>query len=145
MFVEGLMDLKAQIMRDEGLRLKVYIDSLGHPTIGFGRALDVQGISLAEAELMLDNDILEYRAGVLSRLPWSATLDEPRLAVLVGMAFNLGLRGLLGFRRMLEAAERGDWPAAATEMLDSRWATQVPVRAGRLALQMQTGKWDGAG
>lgn len=135
------MTLRDQLKRDEGLRLKVYADQLGHPTIGYGRALDTKGISLAEAEAMLDHDIQDATIEVDARLPWVATLDGARRAVLINMAFNLGIGGLLAFRKMLAAVERGDWAAAAGEMLDSRWATQVGPRAHRLSRQMETGLW----
>lgn len=53
---------------EEGLRLTVYDDATGkpikpgtlvkgHPTIGIGRALDVNGITEAEAEYLKANDV----------------------------------------------------------------------------------------
>ena len=47
---------KAMLRLDEGLRLKPYIDSLGHMTIGYGRALNRRGITKQEAEWMLEDD-----------------------------------------------------------------------------------------
>lgn len=133
--------LRLQIERDEGLRLKPYLDSVGKCTIGYGRNLDDRGISAAEARLMLDADLAETILAVSQALPWVATLDEPRRAVLINMAYNLGIAGLLGFRRALAAMQRGDWPEAAKEMLTSTWAEQVGPRAHRLAKQMAEGVW----
>ena len=135
------MTLKAQLIRDEGLRLKVYADSLGHPTIGYGRALDTKGISQREAEMLLEHDIADACAEVDAAFPWATALDDVRRAVLQNMAHNLGIAGLKGFAKMLEAAERGDYDRAAAEMMDSRWAQQVGPRAHRLARQMQLGEW----
>ena len=73
--------LREQLIRDEGLRLTVYDDAGGSPTIGVGRNLRDKGISHAEAELMLDNDILEYTAAVIARIPWCHTLDPIRFGV----------------------------------------------------------------
>jgi lysozyme len=129
------------LTRDEGCRLRVYNDSLGVPTIGVGRNLRDKGISQIEADFLLDNDIAEYSAAVLARIPAAYRLDEVRRAVLVGMAFNLGLTGLMKFSKLLAAVERGDYDVAAAEMMDSRWATQVGDRAARLARQIQTGEW----
>ena len=135
------MTLRDQLVRDEGRRLKPYRDQLGILTIGVGRNLEANGISYDECDLMLDNDIARFEAAVRVRLPWSGCLTAPRHAVLVGMAFNMGVGGLLAFRRMLTACEHGDYAEAAREMLDSRWAGQVGDRAQRLAQQMESGEW----
>lgn len=135
------MTLRDQLLRDEGCRLKVYADSRGIPTIGVGRNLRDKGISQAEADTMLDADIAEYTAAVIARVPCATRLDEARRGVLVSMAFNLGVGGLLAFQKMLAALEAGDYATAATEMLDSDWATQVGPRAERLARQMREGEW----
>ncbi len=135
------MDLREQLIRDEGLRLKPYYDSMGKITVGVGRNLTDKGLSPDEVDYLLDNDIREARLGVLEALPWTMGLDEPRFSVLVNMAFNLGLRGLLEFRKTLEAVARADYAAAAKEMLNSVWAEQVGERARRLAQQMAKGEW----
>lgn len=135
------MTLREQLLRDEGLRLKPYKDSVGKLTIGCGRNLDDVGLSLTEAEYLLDNDIVRAAAAVLAHIPWTHTLDEVRRAALTNMCFNLGVKGLLGFKKSLAAMERGDWRTAAVEMLDSKWAKQVGVRAERLAKQIATGEW----
>ena len=56
------------------------------------------------------------------------------------MAFNLGVGGLFKFRRMITALERGDFDAAANEMVDSAWYWQVGRRAQRLTKMMRTGE-----
>jgi len=133
--------LREQLIRDEGMRLRPYRDSVGKLTIGVGRNLDDKGISLGEADLLLDNDLSEYSAAVLARVPSAYKLDEARRAVLVGMAFNMGIAGLMRFKVMLAMVERGDYAEAARAMLDSLWARQVGHRAERLAIQMETGTW----
>jgi lysozyme len=65
---------------------------------------------------------------------------ETRAEVLADMAFNMGVSNLLKFRDTLAAVERGDWNAAASGMLASRWASQVGARAVELARQMRTGE-----
>ena len=47
-------------------------------------------------------------------------------------AYNMGVPRLMGFKRMLAAVERGDWPRAKVEALDSKWAEQVPNRAAKV-------------
>ena len=133
--------IKSLLTRDEGVRLFPYVDTTGHLTIGAGRNLSVNGISSAEAELLLDNDIARCERELLTALPWVASLDWIRHAVLVSLVFNMGLAGLLGFRKMLAALEGQDYDGAALELLQSRYAEQVPQRAARLAKQLATGEW----
>lgn len=135
------MTLREQLKRDEGERLKPYRDSVGKLTIGVGRNLDDVGLSPDEVDYLLSNDIRRAQEGVLGALPWTIGLDEPRFAVLVNMAFNMGLRGMLGFRKMLEAVAQADYESAAAELLDSTYAQQVGQRAQRLARQLVTGEW----
>ena len=135
------MTLLDQLKRDEGRRLKPYLDTVGKLTIGYGRNLEDNGITEAEADMMLANDIESHERQVHDFLPWTDSLDEVRKAVLVNMAFNMGIHTLLGFRKTLQAIHDGEYVGAAQLMLRSKWAQQVGPRAHRLALQMRTGEW----
>jgi lysozyme len=138
------MDLKSQLLREEGSESCAYQDSLGFWTIGVGRLIDPKkggGLSQDEIEYLLDNDIKKITEQVHKFLPWVSKLNEPRQAVLIGMAFQMGLRGLLQFKRTLGSIEDGHYSEAAAGMLDSTWAKQTPARAQRLAKQMETGEW----
>ena len=129
------------VRKHEGLRLFPYTDTVGKLTIGYGRNLVDRGLAITEAELMLQNDL--HFAEVDARSftgPAFETLSAPRRAVVVDMAFNLGLTRLRQFTRFREALGQGDFETAAREMLDSRWATQVGQRALTLADTMRTGK-----
>ena len=135
------MTLREQLQRDEHCRLRVYDDSQGVPTIGWGRNLRDKGVSQQEADAMLDRDVLDATTDVLLHFKWATGLDDVRRGVLINMAYNLGIGGLLQFKKMLAAVESGQWDRAAKEMLDSKWARQVGVRAERLAEQMRLGEW----
>ncbi len=133
-----------QLKRDEGQILHAYQDSLGYWTIGVGRLIDARrggGITPSESDYLLANDIESKRQELYQALPWTATMDEVRRAVLLNMAFNLGVAGLLAFKQTLAHVQRGEWPNAAAEMLQSTWATQVGDRAHRLAQQLESGEW----
>lgn len=65
--------------------------------------------------------------------------DQVRCFVLINMAFNMGIAGLLKFKNMLAAIEACNYPLAAAEMSTSLWARQVKGRAVELAEQMRTG------
>lgn len=127
------------LIQHEGLQLKPYMDSSNKLTIGVGRNLDDTGISRDEALLLLHNDINRVETGLDKTIPWWRNLSENRQKVLVSMAFNLGLDGLMRFNRMLAALQDGDYSAAAEEMLASKWAAQVGVRAVELADMMENG------
>lgn len=131
--------LRDMLIKHEGLRLKVYNDSLGIPTIGIGRNLRDKGISEDEAYIMLDNDIKETKLELFKALPWAFRLDENRQAVLLNMAFNMGVSGLLQFKQTLDAVESGEYKFAAARMLESKWAKQVGNRATYLSKIMETG------
>lgn len=145
--------LRELIIDDEGLRLSVYDDAtgepivsgytvVGNPTVGVGRLLtEKHGIKEWEAEYLLSNDLDRVWHQVESRVSYFAGMSEVRQAVLVNMAFNLGVNGLLKFSKMFGAIEREDYLAASVEMLHSLWARQVPNRAERLAEMMRTGEW----
>src|SRR6267143_1916261 len=135
------MTLRDQIIGEEGNRLMPYRDHYGFLTIGYGRNLDANGISEDEAALMLDNDLARFTTAVDSRYPWATALDEVRRAVLIGMAMNMGLGGLAGFRHLLDAARAGDWATAAAQIRASHYHTQLPERSERYARQLETGQW----
>lgn len=136
--VEHIHDL---LVQDEGLRFKPYKDTVGKITIGVGRNLTDKGLSLAEIEYLLDNDITDCKKELDKALPWWRKLSEARQAVFISMVFNMGLYGWLGFHTTLALIEAGDYTGAAEHMLQSKWADQVGDRAIRLSRMMATGQW----
>lgn len=135
----------AQLLEDEEGRVAhAYQDSLGFWTIGVGRLIDKRkGGRLTDAEIdyLLANDIAEKTAELQRALAWLDGLDQVRRDTLIAMAFQMGTAGLLGFRNTLEMVRTGDYMAAGRGMLQSRWAQQTPLRAERMARQMETGVW----
>lgn len=133
-------ELIERVKKHEGFRSKPYKCSAGKLTIGYGRNLEDVGISKTEAEFLLKNDL--YRAASqLGRLNINMyQLNRARKNVLIEMIFNLGLYGVLGFKRMLAALREKDYLKASKEMLDSKWAKQVGYRAKKLASIMASGK-----
>lgn len=123
----------AQLIVDEGLRLKPYRCPAGKLTLGVGRNLDDRGITRDEAMVMLDNDIQDFWAKLQTELPWLPGAPEPVQEALLNMCFNLGLGGLLAFKNTLALIKGGDYAGAAAAMLDSQWARQVGGRAQRLS------------
>ena len=127
-----------QLPIDEGKRSLPYKDTVGILTIGVGRNLE-KGLSDDEIALLLKNDIAEADKAARAVFPAFDSLSEPRKAVLVNMAFNLGQARLAGFRNTLAAIAAGNYDKAADGMLASKWAVQVGQRAQRLAKVMRDG------
>ena len=137
--------LTAQLRRDEGTKATAYQDHLGFLTIGVGRLIDSRkpgaGLRPDEIDYLLKNDIADRVTALTKALPWFDRLDEARRGVLINMAFQLGTAGLLGFKSTLALVAAGKYAESAEQMLKSKWATQTPARAKRLADQMKTGVW----
>lgn len=138
------MNVIEQLRREEGVSRSVYKDHLGYWTIGVGRLVDGRkggGLSDDEIDYLLRNDVERCEAAIRKSLPWYDELDEPRKAVLLGMAFQMGVAGLFAFTTTLAHVRAGRYAEAAKAMLASLWAKQTPNRAGRMADQMRSGEW----
>jgi lysozyme len=146
----------AQLKRHEGAKRNLdgrhiaYRCPAGALTIGYGHNLDanpVPGIAASsqltddQADRLLSIDVQRYAEQLDLKLPWAKDLDAPRYAVLLNMAFNMGLSGLLGFKNTLGMIKAGQYASAGAGMLESKWAKQVKGRAVELSRQMTTGKW----
>lgn len=138
-------ELTRQLKGDEGVKTHAYQDHLGFWTIGIGRLVDQRkpgsGLRPEEITFLLNNDIDDRIDALGRRIPWFLQLDAARQGVLLNMSFQLGVDGLLGFKNTLKLVERGDYAQAADNMLLSKWATQTPERARRMAEQMRSGRW----
>ena len=162
-----MRSIEDQLILHEGLRLKPYKCPAGKWTVGVGRNLEAKGLTKEEKErilgvgglsklevidvllergisenealFLLRNDIEEI-TGQLERHSWYVALGPVRRKVLIDMAFNLGMAGLMGFKQMIEALKRADYEAAADEMVYSRWYRQVGERGRRLERMMRTGE-----
>lgn len=131
--------LKNQLKYDEGLRLKPYRCTAGKLTIGVGRNLDDVGISEKEAMMMLDTDV-DWVILQLSKYTFYLMQPPGVQEALCNMAFQLGIKGLLGFNKMIHALTLKDYVNARKEALDSRWAKQTPLRAKRVSTQIGAGR-----
>jgi lysozyme len=131
----------AQLQRHEGMRLRPYVDTVGMLTIGVGRNLSDNGITVDEAHVMLEHDIATAIGSICQAFPWASRLDAIRQRVLIDLAFNMGISRLRGFTRMLAAVQRGDFARAGQELWASDWARQVQLdRSHRLVQMLTTGQ-----
>jgi len=131
-----------QIKRHEGYRDRIYLDTVGVPTVGWGHAL-LTGSRFPQAasEILLADDLASVD-GDYARL--ALPIDEAdtvRQYAIKNMLFNLGVTRLLGFKNFLAAVRRHDWEAAMQHGMDSKWAQQVGPRARECMLMIGTGRY----
>ena len=132
-------ELKDQLIRHEGLRLRMYKDSLGIATIGVGHNLEAKPISRRAALVIEEDDIQDATNDLTRMFPWTFDLDDARRNVLINMCFNMGIDRLSTFKNTLELIRLGQYEAASENMLKSKWAVQVGRRAIELAQIMKEG------
>ena len=134
--------LKFQLKHDEGWRASAYQDHLGFWTIGYGFLIDERRcgkLPARVAEFWLDHLLDKLTAELAVRVPcWD---EQPEIVqeALANMAYQLGVNGLLKFKRMLRAVALRHYGEAARHALDSKWAEQTPNRARRVANMIRAG------
>lgn len=148
------MKLLEQLKKDEGFSERVYFCTENFPTVGYGYNLTANVLKLSELELQdaRHNGVSERKAFLWlarivenieqqldSKIDFFKRLDEARQDVLINMAYQQGLNGVMKYKGTLLAMRHGDFELAAINMLDSKWARQTPKRAKRLAEQMKNG------
>jgi len=148
--------LVEQLKRHEGYRSQCYKCTAGHNTIGYGYNLDANplhltsielkhyyqnGITKEDAERLLILMVNQTAKDIHEALPWWSKVPGERQDVLINMAYNMGVKGVLAFKQTLNNVMNGNYILAADEMLDSQWAEQVGDRAKELSEQMRTGKY----
>lgn len=143
-----LAKLESEIKREEGFKDHVYLDSLGHATLGYGHLVTKDDaeygkpegtkVSIARINALFTDDL--DRAIDIARSKVLNFDELPRVAkhVLVSMAFQLGGTGLSKFKNMIAALELQDFQTAAIEAMDSRAAQQTPKRWLRHAQAFQS-------
>lgn len=130
---------------EEGYRSKPYLCSEGYVTVGYGTKLHNQkGLDPREFSIEVTRDIaklllLEKVAKLeakLSASKYGKTFDKlnaDRRAIILSMAYQMGVSGVLKFPSMWRHAGNENWEGMRDEALDSLWARQTPSRAHRHA------------
>ena len=127
------MTLIDTIKRHEGFRAIPYQCSSGVWTIGYG----FTSLTKYESDVILKIKVDNLRVDLA---PVIEPLSPARQDVIINMAYNLGLNGVMGFRKMWSAIYDKDFDLAADEMKDSKWYKQVGQRGVELVEIMRKGK-----
>ena len=135
------MSLIENIKAHEGFRDRIYKDSLGKATIGYGFLVSAlspdelklnggkaEPMSREVAEKILNLKVAKLQKRVPECLPWLASKPQNVQDTLIEMAYQLGLAGLLGFRHTLGCIEAGDYAQAARNLRASLLCRQTPRR-----------------
>lgn len=123
--------LQTKLKKEEGLHLKSYECSAGFLSIGYGRNIEQVGLKKAEAEMLLQNDMEDIFLLLDKNIPMWKYEDFNVRLVLCDMCYNLGIKGLLRFKKFLNAVDESDYETAAEELKQSKYYKQVPNRAKR--------------
>jgi len=125
--------LKDQLKIHEGVVLKPYKCSANKLTLGIGRNIEDNGISMEEAESMLANDIDDCIVDLKRNIGFFDDLPETIQEVMVNLCFNIGINKLLNFKKTIGLLRDSKYLEAANEILDSKWSKQVGQRSHDLA------------
>lgn len=131
---------RERLIKEEGLELKPYVDSVGKLTIGIGRNLDDRGITEEEAYFLCRNDMAIAYRECKNNFKFFDDLPDDAQLVLADMCFNMGITKLKTFTKTMQLIEKHDFKAASVEMLDSLWARQVGKRAVELSEILKNAK-----
>lgn len=135
------MSLFDLLQFEEGYRETAYHCSEGYPTIGIGTKIGPKGADLSNytfkvsetlARCMLNEEVQGIRDSLV-KFSWYRNLDEDRQIIIKSMCYQMGVSGVLKFKKMIAALEKQDYSEASRQALDSRWAKQTPARAERHA------------
>ena len=135
--------LMKSVKAHEGFRNSVYKDTLGKRTVGYGHLCvedhweDNREYTVPELERVLEADLNNAIQGAERLCSDCPDLKDQAKEIIVEMVFQLGESGVSKFRNMWKALKVPDYPTAAKEMLDSRWAKQTPGRAKEMSDHMK--------
>lgn len=151
-------ELKKMLIRHEGYKTNMYLDSRKIPTIGVGFNLQrkdapkllsqigldynkvvrgQQKLTSEQIDTLLEHDMKTAITYASQYFPEFATLPPSAQMILVDMAFNLGLTGLEKFHDLKAALQQRNYQQAANAMMDSLWFKQVKNRGVELVQMMK--------
>lgn len=146
-----MQKLGVRLVSAEGLRYQVYDDATGkplvkgsrcygNPTIGIGRELAKHGLSEAEIQYLVANDINACVSFLSSKMPqsWSG-LSDARQRALVEMVFNLGSAGFAQFVGFIADIEAGNFGKAADDLKLTKVYGELPNRYSIIVSMIRSG------
>ena len=124
-----------QLKNDEGFSAVIYKCTADKNSIGYGRNLDDNPLTIKEAEYLLNSD-LEKIARQAQKLSFYPRLSPERRGVIINMIYTMGLSRFKRFKRMIAAIYIEDYEMAAREMLDSLWHRKLSETGSERAIRL---------
>jgi len=120
------------LKKDESFRGMPYVDTKGFLTVGYGTKLP---LTEYEATMLLEYRFEKAKRELEAELSF-LNIDQEAWDILYLMSYQLGVNGVLKFKKMIEALKKQDYKEASMEMRDSLWYEQTKNRAERMAQMM---------
>jgi len=135
-----MIDIIQKIKQEEGFESEMYDCPAGYKTIGYGVNLETTPIPEPVARAWVKHILNDINVS-MAKYEWFRFLDRNRRVVILDMCYQMGVSGVLKFKKMIAAIEQGNFDEAANQMLDSKWAkTDSPNRAMRNSNIMRGGR-----
>ena len=135
------MSLLENIKAHEGFSARIYKDSVGKATVGYGFLVSAlspdelklnggkaEPMSKEVVEKILNLKVAKLQKRVFQCLPWLQSKPQNLQDTLIEMAYQLGLARLMGFHHTLSCIEAGDYAQAARNLRASLLYRQTPRR-----------------
>lgn len=145
------MNIEKLLRFEEGFRADPYYCSEKYPTIGIGWKIggknqpleDFKWMQISEEAALAQckNEVSDLAMNLHCVIKCWQDLSEARQAVLISMAYQMGIGGLMRFKKMIAAIEVNDFVEAAQQGMNSLWANQTYARANRHMRMMLTDDW----
>lgn len=147
------IDLAMKILVvEEGFSKTPYYDTERIPTYGHGFVCGEKNMPLPTISISEENSLARLKSLISSNEKTFQNnpdlyaayekCNAVRRAVLLSMAHQLGIYGVIKFKGMLSAISKRDWEKAAKDCLDSLAARQTPKRYVRNASMLKFGVLD---
>jgi len=144
--------LEAQLAVEEGNRSLLYDDATGETFIKgmtlqgnltVGDGINVMTGFDAEELAWIESHRIDKARALLAPYAWFSTQDEVRQVAVADLAYNLGVRGLMGWPKFLADMTAKDYASAVAEIRsNTKWVGEVhPARASRIEGMILTGQW----
>ena len=143
--------LQQELAEDEGCKYEIYNDHLGYATFGIGHLVTDSDLEYGQE---IGTEVSKERVDECFKADIEITIEDCNILysnfndipeeaqlILANMMFNLGRPRLSKFLKLKAAVDDEDWMEASVQMMDSKWAKQVPNRAKRLCERMEKLSW----
>jgi lysozyme len=134
------IDIATKLIKlNEGCKLEVYTCPAGYKTFGYGTNLEVLDAEIFKTieeindlqhkkELaigLLRREIVHCNRALSKHAWFTDDLSEFEQAIILDLAYNIGVAGVLKFQKMIKAIKQHNYGIAGEEMLDSKYHYQM--------------------